>query len=99
MERSIKAAAICRFFAARKDRAIVSANTNDRATLHAHFAQAFYSLCESLRGLLSAGSGNTGVTAMTWHATTSQHPWCSRMSGLQPCMVVRRVSPEAVVVA
>ena len=99
MERSIKAAAICRFFAARKDRAIVAAKTNDRARLHAHFARAFYSLGESLRGLLSAGSGNTGVTAMTWHATTSQHPWCSSLSGMQPCMVVRRVSPEAVVVA
>ena len=94
MERSIKAAAICRFFAARKDRAIVTkAKSNDRATLHAHFAQSFYSLCESLRGLLSAGAGNTSANAIAWHAAATQSTWCTRLLGMQPCMVVRHVSP------
>jgi hypothetical protein len=99
MERSIKAIAICRFFAARKDRAIVKAKTNDRAKLHTHFAQSFYSLCGSLRGLLSAGAGNTRANAMAWQASATQSTWCTRLLGMQPCMVVRHVSPEIVVVA
>jgi hypothetical protein len=96
MNRSLKANAICRFFANRKDRAIdTKAKTNGHATLHARCVHAFYRLCISLRGLLYAATGRTA-----WQATESTQPECSWMSAMQPCRVaVRRVSPVVVVVA
>jgi hypothetical protein len=96
MNRSLKANAICRFFANRKDRAIdTKAKTNGHATLHARCAHAFYRLCISLRGMLYAGTGQTAR-----HTEQSTQPWCSWMSAMQPCRAaVRRVSPVVVVVA
>ncbi len=96
MNRSLKANAICRFFANRKDRAIdTKAKTNGHTTLHARFAHTLYSRCASLRGLLYAGTGRAAR-----QAEQSMQPWCSWTSAMQPCsMAVRRVSPVVVVVA
>ncbi len=95
MNRSLKANAICRFFANRKDRAIdTKAKTSGHTTLHAQAAHALYQLCSNLRGLLYAGSGQTARQA------EQSMPWCAWTSAMQPCRVaVRRVSPRVVVVA
>ena len=86
MVRSFNANAIARVFANRKDRVVIKAKTNDRGALHAAYAH-FYCLCERLRGLLSASTGDT-----TWQTQTSMQP--ASMQGMQPCLVVvRRVSP------
>jgi hypothetical protein len=92
MKRSIKAIANRTVFANRKDRVVIrKAKTNDHATLHAHAVHALYSLYGSLRGLLYA--------ATAWQTDGSTQPWCSWMSGMQPCLAVRQRSPEVVVVA
>lgn len=91
MNRSLKAIAIDRFFAIRKDRVIVrKAKTNHHAKLHAHATHAFYLLCGSLRGLLCA--------VISARPTDHTMPWCTWTSGMQPCRVtVRRRSPAVVV--
>ena len=92
MSRLFKAIANRSVFANRKDRVIANqAKTNDGATLSAHLAHAAYWLCGSLRGLLCAGQ-----TATAWQTTFTQ-PSRSWMSGMQPCVVVRRSSPVVVV--
>jgi hypothetical protein len=45
-----------------------------------------------LRGLWCAGQ-----TATAWQTSTSTQPSRSWMSGMQPCVVVRRSSPVVVV--
>jgi len=92
MNRSLKANAISRFFANRKDRAIdTKAKTSGHTTLHAQYAHALYSLCASLRGLLQSRRGGAARQA------ESMQPWCSWTSAMQPCRVaVRRVSPPVV---
>ena len=92
MNGSLKAIAIDRFFAICKDRIIVrKAKTNHRDTLHAHATHALYLLCGSLRGLLCAV-----ITARPTDQFTQ--PWCTWMSGMQPCLsTVRRRSPAVVV--
>jgi hypothetical protein len=51
-----------------------------------------------LRGVLGASTQlRTGTTARLTDCTTQ--PWCTWMSGMQPCPVVRRRSPAVVVVA
>jgi hypothetical protein len=90
MIRSFKANAIARVFANRKDRVVIKAKTNDRHALHATYAHALYTLCECLRGLLSASTRGTA-----WQTQMSMQPtW---ITGMSPCPVVRRVSPVVVV--
>jgi hypothetical protein len=91
MKRSIKAIANRTVFANRKNSVVIrKAKTNDHATLHAYAVHALYSLYGSLRGIL-----RTDATSSTWHASQ----WCTWMSAMQPCSVVRQRSPVAVVVA
>jgi len=93
MSRLFNAIANRSVFANRKDRVIANkAKTSESTTLHAHLAHAAYWLCGSLRGLLCAGQ-----TATAWQTSTSTQPSRSWMSGMQPCVVVRRSSPVVVV--
>jgi hypothetical protein len=92
MSRLIKAIANRQVFANRKSRVAIKAKSSAHTTLHAQLVTAFYSLCESLRGLL-------GADATAWQTDPSTQPWCSWMSGMQPCVVVRHGSPRVVVVA
>ena len=91
MSRSFNANAIARVFANRKDRVVIKAKTNDHARLHATYAHALYTLCECLRGLLTASTRGTA-----WQPLPSMQP-IAWMSGMSPCSVVRRVSPVVVV--
>lgn len=99
MNRSFQAIANRIVFANRKNRVdIRKAKTSDHAALHAYAVHALYSLYGSLRGVLGASTQlRTGTTARLTDCTTQ--PWCTWMSGMQPCPVVRRRSPAVVVVA
>ncbi|MCC7084069.1 MAG: hypothetical protein IT427_03570 [Pirellulales bacterium] len=92
MIRSFKANAICRVFANRKDRVVIKAKTNDCHPLHATCAHALYTLCECLRGLLTASTQTAA-----WQPLTSMRPSGAWMRGMSPRVVVWRVSPVVVV--
>ena len=100
MKRSIKAIANRTVFANRKNSVVIrKAKTNEHATAHAYAVHALYSLYGSLRGFLRAGSALFDAQPTTRQTDWSTTPWCSWMSGMQPCSLVRQRSPVAVVVA
>ncbi len=90
MNGSLKAIAIDRFFANRKDRVIVrKAKTNHYATLHAHATHALYLLCGSLRGLLDAVITAQRIDhTMPWRTWTSMQLCCSTVRRRSPAVVV-----------